>query len=121
MKSGMQKIVALSVTEAETIAVVQCVQEMLYCKKVLESIGLKVELPMIINTDNQGAVDLINGWSTTGGTKHMDVRIMFLRELKEQDVIRVEWISTKDNEADIFTKNVDQLTLSKHMECFSSK
>jgi hypothetical protein len=121
VKSGMQKIVALSVTEAETIAVVQCVQEMLYCKKVLESIGLKVELPMIINTDNQGAVDLINGWSTTGGTKHMDVRIMFLRELKEQDIIRVEWISTKDNEADIFTKNVDQLTLNNHIECFSSK
>ena len=51
----------------------------------------------------------------------MDVRIMFLRELKEQDIIRVEWISTKDNEADIFTKNVDQLTLNNHIECFSSK
>ena len=121
VKSGMQKIVALSVTEAETIAVVQCVQEMIYCKKVLESIKLKVELPMIINTDNQGAVDLINGWSTTGGTKHMDVRVMFLRELKEQGVIRVEWISTNANESDIFTKNVDKEALSKHMKCFSSE
>ena len=121
VKSGMQKIVALSVTEAETIAVVQCVQEMIYCKKVLESIKLKVELPMIINTDNQGAVDLINGWSTTGGTKHMDVRVMFLRELKEQGVIRVEWISTNANESDIFTKNVDKEALSKHIKCFSSE
>jgi len=87
----------------------------------LESIKLKVELPMIINTDNQGAVDLINGWSTTGGTKHMDVRVMFLRELKEQGVIRVEWISTNANESDIFTKNVDKEALSKHIKCFSSE
>ena len=36
-KSGMQKIVALSVTEAEMIALVMCVQEMLYIKKILES------------------------------------------------------------------------------------
>ena len=94
---------------------------MIYCKKVLESIGLLVELPMIINTDNQGAVDLINGWSTTGGTKHMDVRIMFLRELKEQGLIRIEWISTDENEADIFTKNVDMKTLEKHVNCFSTE
>ena len=29
VKSGMQKVVALSTTEAETIAIVQCVQELL--------------------------------------------------------------------------------------------
>jgi hypothetical protein len=121
VKSGMQKIVALSVTEAEIIAVVQCVQEMIYCKKVLESINLKVDLPMIVNTDNQGAVDLINGWSTTGGTKHMDVRIMYLRELKEQGIIKVEWIPTDENEADIFTKSVDVNTLNRHKNCFSSE
>ena len=30
VKSGMQKIVAISVTEAEVIALVQCVQELIY-------------------------------------------------------------------------------------------
>ena len=48
-------------------------------KKVLESIMLKVELPMIVEVDNKGAVDLVCGWSNSGGTKHMDVRIMYLR------------------------------------------
>ena len=108
-KSGMQKIVAISVTEAEFIALVQCVQEMLYSKKVLESMELKVELPMIIKCDNKGAVDLANGWSIGGGTKHMDVRVAFIRELKEEKILKVEWIATKDNTADIFTKNVDNI------------
>ena len=112
----MQKIVALSVTEAEVIACVQCVQEMVYIKKVIESMGLKVELPMTVEVDNKGAVDLINGWSCSGGTKHMDVRIMYMRELKENKVIEVNWIRTDDNEADIFTKNTDGATFARHMK-----
>ena len=79
VKSGMQKVVALSTTEAETIAIVQCVQELLYVMKLIESLKLKVRKPMLVYSDNKGAVDLINGWSIGGGTKHMDCRIMFLR------------------------------------------
>ena len=97
IRSVMQKIVALSVTEAEVIAIVQCVQEIMYVKKVLEGMNLKVETPILIETDNKGAYDLINGWSTTGGTKHMDVRIMFLRELKEKKIIRMKWIPSEEN------------------------
>ena len=116
VKSGMQKIVALSVTEAEVIVFVQCVQEMMYIRKVIESMGLKVELPMQVEVDNKGAVDLVNGWSCSGGTKHMDVRIMFMRELKESKVIEVNWVATAENEADIFTKNTDGSTFATHMQ-----
>eukprot|EP00957_Ditylum_brightwellii_P010347 782432-Ditylum_brightwellii.AAC.1 len=65
----MQKVVALSVTEAETIAGVQCVQDMLYCKCILEGMGLQVEQPMVLHIDNSGAVDLANNWSA-GGRVH---------------------------------------------------
>ena len=41
-KSVTQKHVALSVTEAELYAAVKCVQEMIYCKNVLNNIGLQV-------------------------------------------------------------------------------
>ena len=43
LRSVMQKIIALSVTEAELIASVQCVQKMFFVKKVLESMGLQVK------------------------------------------------------------------------------
>ena len=114
----MQKIVVLSVTEAEIIALVQCVQEILYVMKVLKSMMLEVELPMIIEVDNKGAVDLVNGWSSGGGTKHMNVRKMFLRELKEQGVLSIKWQPTKENESDIFTKNVDNATFDRHLLAF---
>ena len=112
----MQKIVALSVTEAEIIAVVQCVQEMLYIMRLVESLHLKVRKPMIVYSDNKGAIDLINGWSFGGGKKHMDCRIMFLRELKENETIRELWIPTDENTSDVYTKNVDRKTFERHIK-----
>jgi hypothetical protein len=47
---------SLSTTKAETYAGVTCVQDMLYLKNVLESLGLKVKLPMVLEMDNQGVV-----------------------------------------------------------------
>ncbi len=61
-RSATQKTVALSSCAAELNAVVLCVQDMMYQKNALESVGLKVELPMILEMDNKGAVDLINSW-----------------------------------------------------------
>ena len=59
-KSRMQAYVTLSVTEAECVAAVQCVQEMLFAMRVLQSMKLQVQLPMILWMDNSGAIDLFN-------------------------------------------------------------
>ena len=47
-RSTMQKIVALSVIEAEQIAATSNAQDMMYVKRLLESVGLKVALPMVL-------------------------------------------------------------------------
>jgi hypothetical protein len=53
-------------------------QDMLYMKNVLQSLGLKVKLPMVLEMDNQGAVNLANNWSVGGRTRHIDVNSVFL-------------------------------------------
>jgi hypothetical protein len=47
-KSSKKRAVSLSTSEAETYAGITCVQDMLYVKNVLESLRLKVELPMVL-------------------------------------------------------------------------
>ena len=78
VKSSMQKIVSLPVTEAEMAADVHCVKDMMYIKRVIELMGLKVELPMDLETDNQGAQDLFNNWSAGGCTRYMEKRMFFI-------------------------------------------
>ena len=52
MRSVGQKIMALSVTEAELIARIQGAQEILYVMRLVESIGLKVKKHMILECNN---------------------------------------------------------------------
>ena len=106
VKSAIQKVVALSVTEEEIIAGVQCAQDMLYVKRVIEGLGLKVKLPMVLRIDNSGAVDLANNWTAEGRTKHMESRMFFLRDMKEAGVITTKWLRGTENPVDIFTKNL---------------
>jgi hypothetical protein len=72
-KNSMQKSVALSVCEAEQTSGVLCAQDMLYVWNVLESMGLKLKLPMTLEMDNKGAVYLANKRSIGGCTRHVDV------------------------------------------------
>ena len=52
-------------TEVERVTGVTCAQDMLYTKYVVESIGLEVELPVILEIDNKGSVNMSHnptGW-----------------------------------------------------------
>ena len=87
-KSAPQKHVI--VTEAELYTGVSTAQDMLYFKHVMESMDLKVQLPMVLDIENQAAVHLANNWSVGGRTRHIDVHQCFLRELKEAGTLVVK-------------------------------
>ena len=87
-KSAMQRTVAISVMESKLVdSGVSCAQDMLYTMRLLESMGQE---PMILEIDNKGAVDIANNWSVGGRTRHIEMN--FLRDLKEQGIIKIIWI-----------------------------
>jgi hypothetical protein len=113
-RSKMMPIIALSVTEADLYAAVFCAQDMMFVMRLLFSLGLDVQLPMILEVDNKGAVDFINGWSVSGRTRHIEVKQYFLRELKEQGIIKIIWRSGDEMTSDIFTKNLPPSLFEYH-------
>jgi hypothetical protein len=84
----------------------ECVQDMLFGMHLLESMGLKVKKPMVLEVDNKGTKDLAHNWSVGGRTRHIATKISFLRELKEEGTIIVKWIPTTNNTSDLFNKNL---------------
>ncbi len=118
-KSSTERTVSLSTTKAETYVGVTCVQDMLFMKTVLELLGLKVKLPMVLKIFNQGAVYLANNWSIGGRTRHIDVQSVFLRKLKEACVLVIKWKAGAVNEADIFTNNLDGLAFQRYTRVFT--
>ena len=91
---------------------------MLYIYRLLESLELEVELPMILEMDNTGAVDIANSWSVGGRTRHVDVRNYFLRELKDQGLLVIKHIAGDKNDADIYTKNVTSAIFNRHVPLY---
>ena len=114
-RSNTQKYVTLSTCEAEGGAGIMVAQDMLYTYRLLGAIGLKVELPMVLEMDNKGAVDMANNWSVGGRSRHVDVRNHFLRQCKEDGLLVIRFVPGADNDSDILTKNVAYPLFKKHV------
>jgi hypothetical protein len=117
-RSTMQRIVALLVTEAELFAATNNAQDMFYTTRIIESLGLHVQLPMILEVDNKGAVDLVNNYSVGGRTRHVETRQYFLRQLKEENIIKVIWTPGELNSSNLYTKNLARADFEKHMKAY---
>jgi hypothetical protein len=63
--------------------------------------GVKVELPIRVNVDNVGAIFLANNRTASDRTKHLDTRYHFVRDLIETNFVKVFFVPSEMNTADI--------------------
>jgi hypothetical protein len=112
-RSVSQKSVALSSCEAEFYALADVVKEVLWLKQLLIELGLKVKLPIDIYIDNQAAIALAENPVSHQRTKHIDIRYFFLREHITDGTIKLHYVNTADNPADLLTKPTSQFVFDK--------
>ena len=67
--------------------------------------SLEVKLAVTVRVDNMGAIFMSENSTTSNRTKHVDTRYRFVNEFVEDGFIEIIFVNTKDNVADIFTKN----------------
>lgn len=99
-----QKTVSLSTTESEYTSLILAMQEAIWIKRFVLEIFKNAPQRIIIYCDNKGALFLAINNSASQRTKHMDIKAKFVREQLESGKIKLEYISTNDMLADIFTK-----------------
>ena len=59
-----------------------------------------------VHCDNQSAIHLANHQFYHERTKHIDVKLHFIRDIIEAERVVVKKVSTEDNPADMFTKSL---------------
>jgi hypothetical protein len=101
--SRKQDLTALSTTEAELVALGEAMRELLYWKQVIIEMGINLSEAKL-KCDNQGAIKIVNTEGLKGRTKHIGVIIWRLRDLVKEQEIKLEYIPSDTNIADIFTK-----------------
>jgi hypothetical protein len=112
--SKRQPCIAMSTTEAEIIAASTCACEIMYFRSLLEEMGLPQERPTTLFVDNKGAVELSRDRKSCHRSRHVDRRFFKVRELVFAGAIKVEYIPTAENPADLLTKALDQSTFYRH-------
>ena len=101
--SKKQATVALSTAEAEYISAASCCAQVLWMMQTLKDLGLCYDHVPIL-CDNTSAINLSKNPILHSRTKHIEIRHHFLRDHVQQGDITLEFISTNDQLADIFTK-----------------
>jgi hypothetical protein len=117
-RSKAQRGETLSSSEAEYVVMSEAVKEIRFVYFILKDIGIEVEFPIVVKTDNVGALFISQNSSTSVRSRHVDTRNHFIRENMEDGIVRVEFVKSSDNDSDIFTKNVNQEMYEKHARKF---
>jgi hypothetical protein len=83
----LQKPLALSSEEAEYYALCEVAKDVKYIHMVLQSIGIEVELPIIIYCDNFGAIFMSENASARARKKHVGAQYRYVREFVVEGLI----------------------------------
>ena len=103
--SRLQKLCAQSSAESEIYAVTDSVKEAIHIKLLCEEAGIRESgKPLVVWEDNTACVHLAHGLRGSKAAKHFEVRLRFLNEQVQDNVIEFARIDTKDQYADGFTK-----------------
>ena len=113
-RSKAQRSVTLSSAEAKYIALSEAAKEIKFVYQLLISMDIKVTLPIVVRVDNVGAIFMSENASTSGRTRHVDIRYHYVREFIEEGFLKVVFVRTKDNIADGFTKNINNEIYGLH-------
>ena len=117
-RSKSQRSVMLSSSEAEYMELSEAAEEIKFIYQLLQSIGIEIELPIRVRVDNIGAIFMSKNTSTSGCTKHVNVRYRYINEMVLDGFLKIQFVKTKENVADIFTKNVSSETYKKLTPAF---
>ena len=111
-KSALQRCTALSAVEAEFVAATEAAREVLFFRHLFKAIGIDVGTPTIFS-DNTGTIQVSKDPAQHWKLKHIDTKYHFIRDNVQDGKVKIKYIGTEDNMADIFTKPVGKEVLRR--------
>ena len=96
---------ALSTTKIEYAAAAKVVKEAIWLKGMLKELGID-QRSIVINCDSQSAICLSKNQTHHEKTKHIDIKLHFIRLEVSRTTVKLQKIHTDKNVADMLTKPV---------------
>jgi len=103
-KSKKQTVVARSSAEAEYRALAHATSEIIWLRWLLKDMGIDLSAPTPLFCDNQSAIQIAHNDVFHERTKHIEVDCHFVRSHFNQGTIKLPFISSELQVANLFTK-----------------
>ena len=117
--SKRQALVTLSTAEAEFVSATRCAQEISFLRMLLDYLGFTQTEPTVIFEDNAACVFLTEEPAHACRTKHIDLRCMYLKELKQRNVVKLVPVPTDKQHADFLTKSLSRELHQYHYQAIN--
>jgi len=114
--SRLQDVTAFSSSEAEYMALAEALKESLWLRPFLKSIGQPSEDPTTIFVDNRAAIAMSRNAEFHKRTKHVGIKYHRVRQEQQAGTVYVEFVPSERNPADMLTKAVDAVTLTRNID-----
>ena len=115
--SKLQKVPALSSTEAEYMVLTDAMTEALWLRPLLTELNVLNDNPTDILVDNQGAINLSKNADFHKRTKHIAVKFHRIRVEQEKGEICFKYVESKRLAADFLTKPLGGHALNQCLKC----
>lgn len=86
------------------VAASKVTTDLLGMKESVEEIGVRVVNPVVMHEDNKTVIRKIQGEYSAGRIKHIAVRLKFIHDYSQKEVIKVDYCESRFMRADILTK-----------------
>ena len=87
-------------------------------RMILTFLEKKIEYPIIVCCDNIGAIFLDHNTKTSHRNKHIDTRYHFVCKYVEDNVLKIVFEKSAENQADPYTKNVEEESFMKNANVY---
>ena len=108
-KSSKQKIVTKSSTEAELVAITDCLGDLIFVRNLLLYQGYDVPA-LFLFQDNKSTIVLCEKGGAGHRTKHIKIRNFFVKEKLDDGEVAIRWLKTELMIADVLTKPLQGAT-----------
>ena len=115
--SRMQEVTASGTSDTEYVALSEVVKEVLFMKQVQELMEPSMRVGAVnVFEENEGAIKLATNKHAIRKTKHIDVKHHLVRDASDARKVRVAYVRSEDQHADLFTKPLDMQKFYKHVK-----
>lgn len=114
--SRKQTTVALSTAEAEYAAASGATQELIWLRRLLESLHVPQSQTTPLYIDNQSAIAMTKNPVNHARAKHIEIKLHFIRDAYSKGLVNPIYCPSTDNISDILTKGLGKQAYEKHRE-----